>query len=214
MKGIMGHQGATMPPKPAPREVLDNGSVFGRGLFSRGEGGILPARGSDEQLALVKAAVQAATKAAAGSGSPLLAFLSPMLGGAALTRAAGLNGMGGDAALGDYQAATGVPDEAMDLLRLLENPNMPDAAKKDLARRFGLIVDPPKSGGRSGGSARPQKPDAKPETPKEAETRLFGTDGKGPDVTTSVIGTERAPAYGGDLDVRLPVSDDDLLKMY
>ncbi|KHQ51096.1 hypothetical protein [Mameliella alba] len=203
MKGILGNRAAGTAPKTTPREVLDNGSVFGRGLFTRGEGGILPARGSDEQLALVKAAVQAATRSSAGSGSPLLAFLSPMLGGAALTRAAGLSGMGGDAALGEYQAATGVPDEAMDLLRLLENPNMPDAAKKDIARRFGLIVDPPKRGSRRGGAARPQRSDAKPETPKEAETRLFGTDGAGPDVTSAAPLAPPIPGYGPEIEEAL-----------
>lgn len=59
----------------------DPGSVL-----RRGEGGILPERGSETQRELVSAMLANAMASAPQSGSPLLAFLAPMLGGAVGSR--------------------------------------------------------------------------------------------------------------------------------
>lgn len=78
--------GGSTPPFIANSPVFqDPGSVF-----RRGEGGILPERGSAQQRDLVSALVQSGMKSAGASGSPLLALLAPMVGGAVVNRADGL----------------------------------------------------------------------------------------------------------------------------
>ena len=68
----------------------------GGGMFQRGQGGILPERGSDLQRELVMSALQSAMGSAQNSGSPLLAFLAPLAGGAIGSRTEGLHEKGQD----------------------------------------------------------------------------------------------------------------------
>jgi len=65
--------------------MAKSGLMGGQGIgefFSRGPGGILPERGSQAQYDLVSGLLQSGMGAAQQSGSPLLALLAPMLGGA------------------------------------------------------------------------------------------------------------------------------------
>lgn len=84
--GLMGGQGA------------QGGGFFpsanGGGIFSRGPGGILPERGSQAQMDIVGALMQSAMSGAQNSGSPLLALLAPMIGGAVTSRTQGLYDQG------------------------------------------------------------------------------------------------------------------------
>lgn len=59
-------------------------------VFKRGQGGILPARGSQLQSDMVAALTQQAMSSVGSSGSPLLALLTPMLTGAVQSRTNGL----------------------------------------------------------------------------------------------------------------------------
>lgn len=59
-------------------------------LLSRGQGGILPERGSRDQYEMVQQLLQSSMASAQGSGSPVLAALTPMIGGAVGTRTEGL----------------------------------------------------------------------------------------------------------------------------
>lgn len=59
-------------------------------VFRRGEGGILPERGSRAQLDIVTQLLASGMQGAQQSGSPLLAFLAPMVGGAVGARTGGL----------------------------------------------------------------------------------------------------------------------------
>ncbi len=61
----------------------------GNGIFQRGRGGILPERGSQQQLQMVMQALQGANNTAMQSGSPLLALLAPMAAGAIGSRTQG-----------------------------------------------------------------------------------------------------------------------------
>lgn len=60
------------------------------GVFQRGQGGILPERGSRAQYDMVQALLKGGMQSAQASGSPLLAFLAPMAGGAVGSRTEGL----------------------------------------------------------------------------------------------------------------------------
>lgn len=59
-------------------------------VFSRGDGGILPPRGSRAQADMVQQLLASGAQSAKSSGSPLLAFLAPMVGGAVGARTDGL----------------------------------------------------------------------------------------------------------------------------
>lgn len=81
-----GGNGQTPPFMPSASPVFSNpGSVF-----RRGEGGILPERGSRAQHDMVSALLASGLKSSQGSGSPLLAFLTPMISGAVGARTSGL----------------------------------------------------------------------------------------------------------------------------
>lgn len=60
------------------------------GMLNRGPGGVLPARGSQQQMDIVSALVNSGMQSAGQSGSPLLAFLAPLAGGAVLNRTTSL----------------------------------------------------------------------------------------------------------------------------
>lgn len=84
--GLLGGNGQTPPIFANTSPVFsDPGSVF-----RRGEGGILPERGSRAQYDMVQALLQSGVAASRDSGSPLLAFLAPMVGGAVGARTEGL----------------------------------------------------------------------------------------------------------------------------
>lgn len=81
-------------PRPVARGQVQPPPFFGDfgGVdpFKRGQGGILPERGSQQQLDLVKMLVASGMQQAQGSGSPLLALLAPLVGGAVSARTQGL----------------------------------------------------------------------------------------------------------------------------
>lgn len=77
-----GSTGGNAQPLPI---FADPGSVF-----RRGQGGVLPERGSRAQYDMVNALLQSGVSSAQGSGSPLLALLAPMIGGAVGARTEGL----------------------------------------------------------------------------------------------------------------------------
>lgn len=79
----------TASPRPIARGESQPGGLLS-GLLGRGGGGILPERGTRAQYDMVQALLQSGMQSAQGSGSPLLAFLAPVAGGAIGTRAEGL----------------------------------------------------------------------------------------------------------------------------
>lgn len=96
------------------------------GFFRRGQGGILPERGSRAQLDMVQALLASSMQSSQGSGSPLLAFLAPMIGGAVGARTNGLykDAQQGrdDSAIDTLMSAMGGPARAP-VLPGSRNPN-------------------------------------------------------------------------------------------
>jgi len=155
------------------RRILGNQSQSGLDgilgdLMKRGDGGILPERGSEQQRDLVNALVQQGMASAGQSGSPLLALLAPMAGMAASTRANSLYDSAQEAEAEDSYAEfaklTGASPAALELLRMMDDPNMPKAAKDQLAKRYEAMT-----GGGSGGGGGGSRPSAAQE-----KERLFG----------------------------------------
>jgi hypothetical protein len=136
------------------------GGILGN-LMKRGDGGILPERGSEQQRDLVNALVQQGMASAGQSGSPLLALLAPMAGMAASTRANSLYDSAQEAEAEDSYAEfaklTGASPAALELLRMMDDPNMPKAAKDQLAKRYEAMT---------GGGSRPSA--------AQKKERLFG----------------------------------------
>jgi hypothetical protein len=143
------------------------GGILGN-LMKRGDGGILPERGSEQQRDLVNALVQQGMASAGQSGSPLLALLAPMAGMAASTRANSLYDSAQEAEAEDSYAEfaklTGASPAALELLRMMDDPNMPKAAKDQLAKRYEAMT-----GGGSGGGGGGSRPSA-----AQKKERLFG----------------------------------------
>jgi hypothetical protein len=148
------------------RRILGNQSQSGLDgilgdLMKRGDGGILPERGSEQQRDLVNALVQQGMASAGQSGSPLLALLAPMAGMAASTRANSLYDSAQEAEAEDSYAEfaklTGASPAALELLRMMDDPNMPKAAKDQLAKRYEAMT---------GGGSRPSA--------AQEKERLFG----------------------------------------
>lgn len=82
--GLMGGM-ARPQPQPQPMAQPQAGGGGLAGLLQRGQG-VLPARGSQAQYDMVQALLQSGMSDARNSGSPLLAFLAPLAGGAIGTR--------------------------------------------------------------------------------------------------------------------------------
>lgn len=108
--GLLGGGGQTPPfigggPSPAAGQG---------GMFRRGQGGILPERGSRAQYDMVQELLKSGIASSQGSGSPLLAFLAPMIGGAVGTRTEGLyrnaQGQRDNGAIDKLMAAMGPSD--------------------------------------------------------------------------------------------------------
>jgi hypothetical protein len=169
-------------------------------MFQRGMGGILPERGSQLQQQLVSQAVKSAMASAPQSGSPLLAFLTPLLGGAATSRAQGLGAyaqkMGQQGAMDGFQRVTGAGESSMELLRMMQDPNLPREAKKELKKRYdiamayeaGFFADDMMQGG---APDAPSVAGARRETPRQAKARIYGE--------PSAQDTSVAPvAFGGE----------------
>ena len=149
------------------------GGILGN-LMKRGDGGILPERGSEQQRDLVNALVQQGMASAGQSGSPLLALLAPMAGMAASTRANSLYDSAQEAEVEDSYAEfaklTGASPAALELLRMMDDPNMPKAAKDQLAKRYEAMTGGGSGGGRrSGGGGGGSRPSA-----AQKKERLFG----------------------------------------
>ena len=149
------------------------GGILGN-LMKRGDGGILPERGSEQQRDLVNALVQQGMASAGQSGSPLLALLAPMAGMAASTRANSLYDSAQEAEAEDSYAEfaklTGASPAALELLRMMDDPNMPKAAKDQLAKRYEAMTGGGSGGGRrSGGGGGGSRPSA-----AQKKERLFG----------------------------------------
>lgn len=156
--------------QPAPQAAATPRGLFG-GMFERGRG-ILPAKGSPEQQAIVNALMKSAMASAPNSNSPLLAFLAPLVGAAAMTRAANnVTGATGDAqqmSVDKFLGTTGAPPEAAELLAQIEDPNLPAAARSVLKKRFDAMINgmPPPSGG---GGRAPRRA-----TPAQHRQRTYG----------------------------------------
>ena len=128
----------------------------GGGMFRRGPGGILPERGSQAQYDLVNAMLASGISSARDSGSPLLAFLAPMIGGAVGSRTQSLYDQAqakrGDASTGTLLSLMGGDPRAAQLLGVLNDPNAYDG-NKAIART--MLADVMKSGrGARGGGGR------------------------------------------------------------
>ncbi|WP_273280950.1 hypothetical protein [Pseudooceanicola atlanticus] len=141
---------------------------FLKTMFSRGPGGILPERGSAQQRELVAAALQQAAASAGSSGSPLLAFLTPMLGGAIKARTGSLGDMSKGKSLDSFYDATGMDPNSRGLLDMLEDPNLPDAAKAVVRDRFKDMAKGKTGGSKSSGARRATG------APKDVKRRLYG----------------------------------------
>lgn len=155
-------------------------------IFSRGVGGILPERGSEQQQEIVRSLVQAALQAAPASGSPLLAALAPMLGGAALSRADGLREFSQQRDQ-DAMAATmfGRPMSAaeQELMGIMSNEDAPAFYRNEAERRLRAAMEgrgAPGSGGGGRGGAPVSGPGGGPAPtaePDEMAVLLDATSG-------------------------------------
>lgn len=143
-----GSTGAPTAPAANPAMAAPS-SIFGdpSKIFSRGAGGILPERGSQAQYDLVSQLVKSGMGSAMNSGSPLLAFLAPMVGGGVLSRTQGLydeaeaaralagaggaGGGGGGGGGGGRPGGGSAPDEEAD----------PRAFTTDQARYYDAVSD-------------------------------------------------------------------------
>ena len=128
-------------------------------MFGRGTGGILPERGSARQLDLVTSLAQSVGPMAAQSGSPLLAFMAPLVAGGATTRATSLFN---EAQQGRDQAAMasllqGMPPSstarATDLAKLMMDPNLSPQMRQTASTMFNQTLADHRSAQRGGGAA-------------------------------------------------------------
>lgn len=108
------------------------------GMFSRGQGGILPERGSQLQYDMVNSLVQSAMASAGRSNSPLLAALTPLIGGALMSRTTGLRDAArqhaeGSALEGMYGKLT---PEQQRLYQASNDETLPDFMRADARRRL------------------------------------------------------------------------------
>lgn len=115
-------------------------------MFGRGGGGILPERGSARQLDLVTSLAQSVGPMAAQSGSPLLAFMAPLVSGGATTRATSLFN---EAQQGRDQAAMasllqgmspGSTARATDLAKLMMDPNLSPQMRQTASTMFNQTI--------------------------------------------------------------------------
>ena len=117
-----------------------SGGDFWSSVMARGNGGILPERGSDMQRDMVMASLQSAMSSANASGSPLLSFLAPLAGGAIASRTQSLNDRSQAAAreksITDFLSSTGGGDEDRAWLEMLADPNLPPEAKGVIKSRL------------------------------------------------------------------------------
>lgn len=143
--------GAAAMAQPQPQQAGRNGFPS---MFSRGVGGILPERGSEMQNEIVNSLVQAALQSAPNSGSPLLAALAPMLGGAAMSRANGLREIGQQREQ-DGMASTvfGRPmsDSERQLMEIMGNEGAPGFVRSEAERQLTAALRGGGSGGGGGG---------------------------------------------------------------
>jgi hypothetical protein len=130
---------------------LMGGGQFGQNLgqmFSRGPGGLLPARGSQPQYDMVQSLLQGGMGAAAQSGSPLLALLAPMVGGAIGNRTQGLYD---EAQKARRQKSTqgllelmGGDPKAAGILEILGDQDAPDHVRSIASSMMGKVLNPPR----------------------------------------------------------------------
>jgi hypothetical protein len=131
--------------------MAKSGLTGGQGMgefFSRGPGGILPEKGSQAQYDMVRAMLQSGVGAAQNSGSPLLAMLAPMIGGAVATRTQGLYDQAQqERATASSQQLLGLlgnNPRAASILEIMNDQNAPDHVKSIAASMMGKVVNPPK----------------------------------------------------------------------
>lgn len=155
--------------------MAKSGLTGGQGMgefFSRGPGGILPEKGSQAQYDMVRAMLQSGVGAAQNSGSPLLAMLAPMIGGAVATRTQGLYDQAQqERATASSQQLLGLlgnNPRAASILEIMNDQNAPDHVKSIAASMMGKVVNPPK--GRGGGTSRGSST-SKPYRPSAGEMR-------------------------------------------
>jgi len=131
------------------------------GIFSRGPGGVLPERGSDMQRQMVQAALQQAGQSVGGSGSPLLAFLAPMVGGAVGSRTEGLYKTAEDerkdSAMDQAMTQLGGDDKMRSILDLMADPDLPPEVGSLLKASLTDMMKQGK-GASTGGSRRSSAP--------------------------------------------------------
>lgn len=152
MKGLTSNSGAAAP-------QAANGGLGRVPLFQRGNGGMLPGRGSQMQYDMVSDLVASAMRTAQGSTNPLVAALTPLLGSAAMARAGGMR----ERAIANERSEMAqtlfgreLTDAEMGLMGIMDNNNAPgmfrDRARQQLAAalRGGLS-----SGGGGGRVGRP-----------------------------------------------------------
>jgi hypothetical protein len=153
---------ATAAAAPGAANVAPTQQPFRRQSFGFG-----PPRGSPEQFEMVQSLVTAAMRSAQGSGSPIVSFLAPLLGSAALGRAASLQGeasQAGISEMGRTLYGRDMSQREMDLFGIANNENAPatfrDRARRELERLLagaagggggGRTPSPNPTGGRSGG---------------------------------------------------------------
>lgn len=124
-----------------PPIIAEKSPVFSdpASVFRRGEGGILPERGSRGQLDVVTQLLASGMASSKESGSPLLAALTPMLGGAIGTRTSGLFK---EAQAGRDASATDALIAAMGGGPAIPSPN-PVSAKRGAVPGFSTENSPP-----------------------------------------------------------------------
>lgn len=190
--GLFGGGGAgSMRPVPRPTTgpAPAAASPGWPAIFSRGQGGILPERGSQTQYDLVTSLVQAAMQTAPQSGSPLLAALAPMLGGAALSRVEGMRDLGRQReqdALSATLFGRPMSESERQLAEIMSNEDLPGFYRTEAERRLrGAMLGGPvggvggRSGGGGGGSraGSPNPASAQPADADPMAVLLGATDG-------------------------------------
>ncbi|MFP4044874.1 MAG: hypothetical protein ACLFTP_09955 [Rhodosalinus sp.] len=175
--------------------------------FRRESLGFGPPRGSPEQLEMVSSLVQSAMRSAQGSESPIVSFLAPLLGSAAMGRASSLQDEARSAGLGDMSEALygrGLTEEEMGLFDIVNNEDAPAMFREQARARLeailagagapgGMTPSPNpggggRSGGRSGGPSRaPAVPDAMPDFADDGVATLTDALAAGATPAPSVI---------------------------
>lgn len=158
--GMFGGGAQPMRPVPRPTPGMAPAAPAAQTwptIFSRGQGGILPERGSQTQYDLVTSLVQSAMQAAPQSGSPLLAALAPMLGGAVLSRVEGMRQMGQDREqdqLAGSLFGRSMTDNERRLAEIMANSDLPGFFRSEAERRLqaALMGQPTGGTGSTGGS--------------------------------------------------------------